>query len=345
MSTDDENRFNNLLKKIAKNGIIWMENNGSVDILSFFLGLICVIGFYPLFYKLNKPSSRWRSAALLAAVVLGFPFYLLFNELYFYGKVNAPSFIDASMLFLAFFLLSCVLLGNNRLRALISASFIFSIINLAQFPVVFFVAIAIYPVTDLVTFMEEGLKHPQLYYGGVFLINIIITVCCLLAARWLRNTKIKPPVKLNVPFIMLFIFFTLIVLLWWEDIASVMSISFLSSFFMGTLLIGILIFLFYLYTRLTMENLEAGIKNAKNRLLAAKVADYTPFIQRLSRRELEVIEAILAGNVSHKELSKTLNISVNTVKTHLKHIYQTTGVSGITGLSSLFHGYTPNNHP
>jgi len=240
------------------------------------------------------------------------------------------------MIFLTFFLLSCVLLGNNRLRALISASFIFSIVNLAQFPVAFFTAIAIYPVPDLVNLMEESLKRPQLYYGGVFFINIIITVCCLLAARWLRNTKLKPPLKLNAPFILLFVFFTLIVLFWWEDIATVMSISFLSSFFMGTLLLVILIFLFYLYTRL--------IKNAENQLSAAKVVDYTPFIQRLSRRELEVIEAILAGNVSHKELSKTLNISVNTVKTHLKHIYQTTGVSSIAGLSSLFRGYTPN-HP
>jgi len=61
----------------------------------------------------------------------------------------------------------------------------------------------------------------------------------------------------------------------------------------------------------------------------------------LSRRELEVIEAILAGNVRHKQLAAVFNISVSTVKTHLLHIYQTTGVSGIAALSSLFHGYTP----
>jgi len=315
-------------------------------ILSFCLGLICVIGFYPLFYTLNKPASRWRSIALLAVVVLGFPFYVLFNTLSFYGKVNSPSFIDTSIIFNALFLLSCVLLGNNRLRAFISASFIFSIISLAQFPVVFFIAIAIYPVTDLSNFMEEGLKFPQLYYGGIFFVNIIITICCFLAVRWLRNTKLKPPLKLYVFFNLLFVFFTLIVLLWWEDFAAVMSISFLSSFFMGTLLIGILIFLFYLYTRLTADNLPAGIKGMENSLSSTNTEafDYTPFIRQLSRRELEVIEAILAGNVSHKELSKTLNISVNTVKTHLKHIYQTTGVSNIAGLSSLFRGYT-SGHP
>jgi DNA-binding CsgD family transcriptional regulator len=73
---------------------------------------------------------------------------------------------------------------------------------------------------------------------------------------------------------------------------------------------------------------------------AEKSAKYMPFIHLLSLRELEVIEAILAGNVRHKQLSTALNISVSTVKTHLIHIYQTTGVSSIASLLSLFHGYT-----
>jgi len=281
---------------------------------------------------LNKPASRWRSIVLLAVVILGYPFYLLFNHLYFYGKVEAPSFIDTTVIFISLCLLSYVLLGNNRLKALIAASFIFSIINLAQFPVIYFFAVFIYPVADISILMEDGLKFPQLYYGSLFFINIIITFCCLLAARWLRNAKSKPPLNLYIPFNLMFIFFTLIVLFWLEDF-SLMSMSFLSSFFMGSLLIVILIFLFYLYTRLTAENLPAQIK-----------PDYTPFIQQLSKREMEVIEAVLAGNVTYKRLSNVLNISVNTVKTHLKHIYLTTGVSNITALSSLFRGFSPN-HP
>jgi len=281
---------------------------------------------------MNKPESRWRSNVLLTVVILGYPLYLLFNYLFFYGKVTSPSFIDATVLFIALCLLSFVLLGNNRFRTFIAAAFIFSIINLAQFPIVFFTLIVIYP-TDLITYMEESLKFPQLYYGAIFLINVVITVCGLLAARWLRNTKSKPPLNLYVPFNALFIFSTLIVLFWWEDFSKVISTSFISSFFMGTLLIVILIFLFYLYTRLTADNVPAGIQS-----------DYTSFIQRLSRREIEVIEAILAGNVSYKEISNALNISVNTVKTHLKHIYQTTGVSNIAALISLFHGFTPD-HP
>ena len=102
------------------------------------------------------------------------------------------------------------------------------------------------------------------------------------------------------------------------------------------LFLVIVLFLFYLYTRLTTDNLKADLNITESPLY-----EYTPFIQLLSRRELEVIEAILAGNVRYKQLSAALNISVSTVKTHLLHIYQTTGVSSVSALSSLFHGYTP----
>jgi DNA-binding CsgD family transcriptional regulator/glucan phosphoethanolaminetransferase (alkaline phosphatase superfamily) len=292
---------------------------------------------------MNKPVSRVRSIALLAVVIMGHPLYMLFNHLYFYGKVETPSFIDTTIIFIALCLLSYVLLGNNRSRTLTAASFIFSIINLAQFPVVYFTAVFIHPVNDLSDFLEDSMELPQLYFGSIFFINIVITVCCLLAARWLRNTKLKPPLNIYVPFNLMFIIFTFIVLFWLEDF-SLVSMSFLSSFFMGSLIIVILIFLFYLYTRLTADNSSSAVKNTETQISTAKNDKYTPFIQLLSRRELEVIESILAGNVRYKELSKALNISVNTVKTHLKHIYQTTGVSNIAGLSSLFYGYT-SNHP
>jgi DNA-binding NarL/FixJ family response regulator len=78
---------------------------------------------------------------------------------------------------------------------------------------------------------------------------------------------------------------------------------------------------------------------------ASEGVRYAPFIQYLSKRELEVVEAILAGNVSHKELSTVLNVLVNTVKAYLKNIYKTTGVSSIAALSYLFRGFTTPDHP
>jgi len=98
----------------------------------------------------------------------------------------------------------------------------------------------------------------------------------------------------------------------------------------------------YLYTRLTTDNLMSGlnVEESQLSLKTEKNTQYTQFIQLLSRRELEVIEAILAGNVRHTQLFSAQKISVSTVKAHMINIYHTTGVSGITSLSSLFHGYT-----
>jgi DNA-binding CsgD family transcriptional regulator len=282
----------------------------------------------------------------LAVAVFGFPLCLLYDNLRFYKTPAAPSLIDITIVNNALSLLACVLLGNNRLRALIAASFIFSIMHLAQIPVFNFHMAFFYPATDVSSFLETGLQIPHMYYVGIFFVTIIITVCCLIAARWSHESRLKPPLKLYVSFNLLFVFFTLIVLLWFEDLIMGLSISYLSTAFLGTLFIGILLFLFYLYTRLTKENLSAVIQEKENplSLAAVKADEYKQFIQQLSRRELNVVEAVLAGNYSYKELSKTLNISVNTVKTHLKNIYQTTGVSNMTALSSLFHGFT-SNHP
>jgi DNA-binding CsgD family transcriptional regulator len=187
-------------------------------------------------------------------------------------------------------------------------------------------------------------QNHQIYYGVIFLSNIVIAVCCLFAARWLREIKLKPPLKLYVLFNLLFVLFPLAVVVWCEDMLTVMSVSFLASAFICALFLGLILFLFYLYTRLTKDNLTAEMKETESALSHdRKFDEYTKFIQDLSRRELEVVEAVLNGNTSYKELSAALNISVNTVKTHLKHIYQTTGVSNIATLSSLFREYSP--HP
>ena len=224
----------------------------------------------------------------------------------------------------------CVILGTNRSRALVAASFVYSVINITQIPVVYFIGFVVYPLTNTSSLMEAAVQFPKLYYSGLFFTNIIITVCCLFAARWLRKTIQKPPLKLYLPFSFLFLFFTLIVLVWWSDIIKIMSVSLLTSAFMGMLLLGILLLLFYLYTRLIVIDTKKG--------------DYAKYIQYLSKRELEVVEAVLAGNNSYKKLTTALNISVSTIKTHLQHIYQATGASNIAGLSALFSGYS-SNHP
>jgi len=72
---------------------------------------------------------------------------------------------------------------------------------------------------------------------------------------------------------------------------------------------------------------------------------YAQFIGQLSKRELEVIEAVLAGCVGQKELAVSLKISINTVKKHLQHIYKTTGAVNMTALTVLFSGYSSSKNP
>ena len=280
---------------------------------------------------MNRPSVRWRSITLLALVILIRPLCLLWQSIYLeHGQNNSVMLIAIAVILDVLSLFICVILGTNRSRALVAASFVYSVINITQIPVVYFIGFVVYPLTNTSSLMEAAVQFPKLYYSGLFFTNIIITVCCLFAARWLRKTIQKPPLKLYLPFSFLFLFFTLIVLVWWSDIIKIMSVSLLTSAFMGMLLLGILLLLFYLYTRLIVIDTKKG--------------DYAKYIQYLSKRELEVVEAVLAGNNSYKKLTTALNISVSTIKTHLQHIYQATGASNIAGLSALFSGYS-SNHP
>jgi len=256
----------------------------------------------------------------------------LWQSLYLeYGQNNTGLLIGIAIILDIFSLLICVFLGANRSRMLAAAAFIYSIISIVQIPVVYFIAVVVHPLINTLSLYETAARFPQLYYSGLFFNNIIVTICCFLAAHWLRETQIKPPLKLMAFFCLLFIFFALIVLLWWNDILKIMAISFLPSALLGTLLLGILLLLFYLYTRLIVNK-------------EIKSHDYAQYIQHLSRRELELIEALIAGNDSYKKLAADLNISNNTVKTHLKHIYQTTGISNLIALSALFNGYSPVTH-
>jgi len=267
---------------------------------------------------------------------------MLWQRFIVFGQANLITLIDITVFHIALYLLAFVLLANNRFRALISASFTFAIINLTHLPISHFIFYIVSPFINSQSYMEFLQGNPNIYYSDIFLNNIVIAVCCLFATRHLRETKLKPPFKLYVIFNLLFVFFPLVILAWYEDILNVMSISFIVSTFISVFFLAIMLFLFYLFTLLAVDKSTVGLNEAEKpfSLKTEEGNKYTPFIQLLSRRELEVIEAILAGNVRHKQLSTELNISVSTVKTHLIHIYQTTGVSCIAALSSLFHGYT-----
>jgi DNA-binding CsgD family transcriptional regulator len=266
---------------------------------------------------------------MLAVVILSPTLSSVFHGQYF-GPDQKPITVHAIGLTIDLLtLFICALLGANRIRALVAAAFVFSITYLIEIPIIYYIGVVVHPLLSMSNVIEIAYQFPQLYYCAVILNNAFLMCCCFLAARWLCKTQTNTPKKLSVIFICFFCLFTIIILFWWKDIVMIMPPSFLASAFLGTLLVGILILALYFFSRLTANKAPAT---------------YAQFIPNLSKRELEVIEAVLAGYISQKELADSLNISVNTVKTHLKNIYQTIGVSSIDALSLIFHGYTPN-HP
>jgi DNA-binding CsgD family transcriptional regulator len=64
-----------------------------------------------------------------------------------------------------------------------------------------------------------------------------------------------------------------------------------------------------------------------DRAAAENPVDASATIAALSMREREVL-ALLAGGLTNKELARRLNVSENTVKTHLANVYEKLGVGG-----------------
>ena len=310
-----------------------------------FFSFIISIGYYHLFFAINRPVVRWRFYAMLAIVIFIRP---LCMALQLYLAKMSGGFLkpDVTVLLvtcisnlLSLFL--CALPGPNRLRAFVAASFVLNIIHVAEIPVLYFTAAIIYLFFGPFNSLNAIPQIPQRYYFMLFLFNVIVMCSCFLAARWLRKTEEKPPLAISVYFCLFFISFAVImsfflITIWLWNIMVITLASCIAFALLGTLLVCIPHFALYFFSRLTAYRKktvyiqdEAG-------------AGYAQFIGQLSRRELEVIEAVLAGCVSQKELAESLNISINTVKKHLQHIYQTTGAVNMTALTVLFSGYSQN---
>jgi len=312
-----------------------------------FFSFITSIGYYRLFFTINRPVVRWRFFAMSGVVIFIRP---LCMALQLYLAKMSGGFLkpNITVILVTCFsnllsLILCVLPGPNRLRAFVAASFVLSIIHVAEIPVLYFTAAIIYSFFGPFDSLDAIPQIPQRYYLILFLFNLIVMCSCFLAARWLRKTQEKPPLKTSFYFCLFFISFAVImaffiITIWMWNIITITLISLFAFALLGTLLVCIPHFALYFFSRLTVR------KEKNVNIQDASSAEYAQFIGQLSRRELEVIESILAGNASQKELAASLNISVNTVKKHLQHIYQTTETTNMTALTVLFSGYSPN-HP
>jgi DNA-binding CsgD family transcriptional regulator len=309
-------------------------------VLSFFIGLISSIGFYRLFFSINRPTVRWRFIVMLIVVIISRPVLMVWQlkyviqEFYLFHAL-VPIFFTFISLF------ACALLGPNRKWAFIASAFIFFIIfSATEVFVIFFISSFIYPLLNSNNALQITFGIPQIHYTAIFLFNIIVMCHCFLAARWIRKMPENTPVKLCVFFCLFLLSYSATTSFWAYYAARQRPpMPFSLTTLLAALLMCIPIFSLYFFTRFTAntKRIPADKKESEN---TAYQAEYNQFIGQLSKRELEVISAILAGSLRYKTLASSLNISVNTVKTHLKHIYQITGVNNIEDLSALFSGFS-----
>jgi len=82
---------------------------------------------------------------LFVMVILSRPLCLLWQSYYLRNGENTSVLIGISVFLDLITLIACALLGTNRLRGILSAAFVYSIITVTQFPVVYFLALVVQP--------------------------------------------------------------------------------------------------------------------------------------------------------------------------------------------------------
>jgi len=223
-----------------------------------------------------------------------------------------------------------ILLGKNRTRMIVVSAFLCCFNRVTIVTITYF----LYAIASL----QYEVKAPfliytiniNLYYIFYFTFFPVYAGCCFLAAFWLRDTLIKPPFKHYFPFTILFIFSSSVVTYWYSDMRFMQTLSFLAIALMGFLVLCLLFFMLYFYTRLVSYPKNSDASSTKNTI------DSSFYLQNFSKRELDVIRVILDGNYKYKEIAANLNISVYTVKFHLNRMYKKTGVSDTLSLFSIF---------
>ena len=86
-----------------------------------------------------------------------------------------------------------------------------------------------------------------------------------------------------------------------------------------------------------MSNLTESNK-ASHSVFAAEIDGYSSFF-KLSRRETEVVVALIRNITNSEEIAKTLTISTHTVNNHLKSIFEKTKTSSKTEILATFLRY------
>jgi DNA-binding CsgD family transcriptional regulator len=279
--------------------------------------------FWLLFYRLHYQESKLRRILVIVCMTLYRPLLAVLPDLF---RILFPFVIVTVLAFLA--------LTKKRSVWITAAYFLGAI--------VFIDAIA----TAMVLGLADSLASSNLYiYGGLS----IYIVLFLAAAFYYSIMRAVPQevvnrIPLRIWLILLLIqpagtaaFYISMDSLLVQLDSGDNNFLFLGCFLLSLFVLSLVIFyLFVNFASGYSARLLAGELNKTPPVYSPQSGLSPEFIEKynFTARETEIAVALLRGNPD-KNIGALLNISVDTVKSHLKNIYRKTGVPGRYALMAL----------
>jgi DNA-binding CsgD family transcriptional regulator len=87
-----------------------------------------------------------------------------------------------------------------------------------------------------------------------------------------------------------------------------------------------------------LQTLLQPLYNKKDNIMYSKCVRIDENMEMLTPQEKKIVKIVLQG-ISYPEAAKLLNISINTLKTHMKNIFNKCNVNSKIELSNKFHMY------
>jgi DNA-binding CsgD family transcriptional regulator len=292
-----------------------------------------------IFYLLHRPRTQLRRVLAIGIMVMQFPCSRI---LYFASGGNIAVSIASDITLFLTLAFICEIepankgSGSGLLRTVISALYFNGMVQLINY------------IGTCYFYAFSGAIPPSFSLWSYFWKSIegsIILLWALFYYRIARNMTAKTPFSFSLLTVLTPVAGLAVIMASMNTTEPLFEYGvnvFLYGGLFGTLIVVLNMCIFYLYIKLSVAH-EALIFA---RDLAQTPPVWTPeqglsdaFIRnyKITSREREVVEIMLQGKTD-KEIAIKLNIAVNTVQGHLKHIYQKTGAAGRFALSALVRG-------